>query len=1297
MNKKILLVSAVAVLAVMQAKAQTKIGDDPTTINSSAILELSSSNKALLVPRLPLLSTTDIVTVPDPIKGMIVFNTNQNLTGTADFPAGGRGLYYYKGIGFGWVFVGATTAGSGLTQNGTKVDLGGPLAGNAVVTGNAFTSTFSSTQSANEVAALNAVANPGNAIPAGNNVYASKNIISGNSTGAATTTLRAQYNSASSASNNTRVFGSLNEAAAGGQGLGTGNTPQATGTTGLADYTGTGAATADDYLVGVRGATFSSAKTGNVINALNMVGVTFDGSFQKSVGGYFYPTKGATNLGTVSQVGGDENQAWKDPAFTNNTAVAAVDYTGTGHAIQSVGKVQLANLNGTTANTAGVISTNIQGDLSVSTANSLVTVSNGISKDATSGDVQLGGALNKATAITATGANNLVVNASGVGSGTSDQNQGFTVIATAATASAKTNRAIGIRSSLEVPTGTTVVEARGSSTTANVTGTVNATATGAYMNTILRSGSSVASGRTVTGASGDVEVQSGATNLDNTRTLTGARFGSDATNGAEARTTGVTATAVNSTSSNIGMAASANTTEADLKSHIATTVPLGTSAATYSYAPAGATNFANYSDGNVRMQNLPKIATADTVLSSDVNGNVNRVPASSLSNNIKANNGLIRNADSVQLGGALTKATDIALNGNNFSISNATNATALFRNDGSIALGNSVPVYSDNKLEINLKNVGGATTNGEQNQGVNILASALSGSALSVGMRGRMNVNASTSVGGVRGIQGNVGIDGGLTGAATAGYFNAVVRSGATIGSTSNITGVGADAEAGTGSPVGTNTNAFIGGRFGSDASKANGANTYGVFTTAAGSVGTTANPTANTGVFALSTGTANTNVGVLAAVNTTIANANGAGAGKNAALVAFNPAGASSSTVTTKDLAILSSGGVQMTNLGTTTAMNLVGIDATGNLSKTALPAAVTANNGLTKTGDNVQLGGALTMPTAISTDATNNLVINATGIGGSNVETNQGLNVLATSVNSGTAKAVALRGRVSQTTGSIGQARGVSGAANITGGNVAGTATGGYFNTYVAGATVATDGLVTGVAADAEAGANAGITTATNNTFAGARFGADVAGTPDAHSAGVVATAVGSTASNVGIAASATTDAAALTTAVNALPAGSSAAIYSLNPLAATISGAATNNNAIVSDGGVKMTNLGTTLPTKLVAIDNAGNVSTTTIPTSTTLAGSGLTANAVTQKIDLGGPLTGNANLTGAFNLTVSDAAAKVGVGTATPNNKVEVVANASGTDYTTGQALSVNATATAGTSSNAIVARVSSAVV
>ena len=53
--------------------AQVKIGNNPTTINASSLLELESSTKGVLFPRM---TGVQMNAIPSPVTGMFVFNTD---------------------------------------------------------------------------------------------------------------------------------------------------------------------------------------------------------------------------------------------------------------------------------------------------------------------------------------------------------------------------------------------------------------------------------------------------------------------------------------------------------------------------------------------------------------------------------------------------------------------------------------------------------------------------------------------------------------------------------------------------------------------------------------------------------------------------------------------------------------------------------------------------------------------------------------------------------------------------------------------------------------------------------------------------------------------------------------------------------------------------------------------------------------------------------------------------------------------------------------------------------------------
>ena len=58
MKKNLFLLTTIVVSCIAQLTAQVKIGDNPNTINANSMLELESTNKGFLPPRVPLNSLT---------------------------------------------------------------------------------------------------------------------------------------------------------------------------------------------------------------------------------------------------------------------------------------------------------------------------------------------------------------------------------------------------------------------------------------------------------------------------------------------------------------------------------------------------------------------------------------------------------------------------------------------------------------------------------------------------------------------------------------------------------------------------------------------------------------------------------------------------------------------------------------------------------------------------------------------------------------------------------------------------------------------------------------------------------------------------------------------------------------------------------------------------------------------------------------------------------------------------------------------------------------------------------------
>jgi len=81
------------------------INADATLPNSSAMLDVKSANKGLLIPRVALTGTADATTIPSPATSLMVYNTTAAGTGTTAVVAG---YYYWNGTA--WVrLVGSTT------------------------------------------------------------------------------------------------------------------------------------------------------------------------------------------------------------------------------------------------------------------------------------------------------------------------------------------------------------------------------------------------------------------------------------------------------------------------------------------------------------------------------------------------------------------------------------------------------------------------------------------------------------------------------------------------------------------------------------------------------------------------------------------------------------------------------------------------------------------------------------------------------------------------------------------------------------------------------------------------------------------------------------------------------------------------------------------------------------------------------------------------------------------------------------------------------------------------------------
>ena len=113
--RQLLVALAMLVISVQVAQAQVKLGDNPGNIDANALLELESTTKGFLLPRM---STVQRLAMPSPAEGMMVYDLTANCT------------YIYRASAGAWYSLCAAdslTASNGLTKVGRDIQLGGTL------------------------------------------------------------------------------------------------------------------------------------------------------------------------------------------------------------------------------------------------------------------------------------------------------------------------------------------------------------------------------------------------------------------------------------------------------------------------------------------------------------------------------------------------------------------------------------------------------------------------------------------------------------------------------------------------------------------------------------------------------------------------------------------------------------------------------------------------------------------------------------------------------------------------------------------------------------------------------------------------------------------------------------------------------------------------------------------------------------------------------------------------------------------------------------------------------------------
>lgn len=126
--KNVLSIATVLLLSLTCYAQGVKIGETSGEPHSSSILDLESSDKGVLIPRIALLSIDDSETIASPATSLLVFNTNEEISG-----GNGSGFYFWNGTQ--WTAVGGSNSAGDAACTGVT-EIPGPIVGQPVVSAN---------------------------------------------------------------------------------------------------------------------------------------------------------------------------------------------------------------------------------------------------------------------------------------------------------------------------------------------------------------------------------------------------------------------------------------------------------------------------------------------------------------------------------------------------------------------------------------------------------------------------------------------------------------------------------------------------------------------------------------------------------------------------------------------------------------------------------------------------------------------------------------------------------------------------------------------------------------------------------------------------------------------------------------------------------------------------------------------------------------------------------------------------------------------------------------------------------
>ena len=331
---------------------RAQVGIGTTTPDASAQLEVKSTSKGLLIPRVALQSTTDVTTIAAPATGLLVYNTaahNDVLTGFYYWEGSWKPLLAAASGGTAWALNGNIAASGnflGTTNfNPLNIKVNNTLSGKIHPNGGI-------------TLGMNAAAHDSNSLAIGTGATATANVEAvaiGPSSIAGAYRATALGYGANASANNTLAAG-YNASASAYQSMALGMNASATQNNATAVGYGAGASAYQATALGTEASASGQSATaigfqatatqansiilGSAANASNKVGIGTNTPDERlHVNGNFKLTDGTQANGYILVSDANGKASWQNP--NSNKAYAAQYYNGTGQTMNQSNNIAL--------------------------------------------------------------------------------------------------------------------------------------------------------------------------------------------------------------------------------------------------------------------------------------------------------------------------------------------------------------------------------------------------------------------------------------------------------------------------------------------------------------------------------------------------------------------------------------------------------------------------------------------------------------------------------------------------------------------------------------------------------------------------------------------------------------------------------------------------------------------------------------------------------------------------------------------------------------------------------------------